>query len=80
MAHIVACCLIVNQLNSPTWLTVPEAAAYLRVSRATLYRLCAARLVPYHTLPGSGRRRFQRDELDAAMTAAPGLDQRSGQR
>jgi excisionase family DNA binding protein len=49
---------------------VSEAAIYLRVSRPTLYRMCAAGILPFHRLPGSGRRRFRREELDRALIAS----------
>jgi excisionase family DNA binding protein len=46
------------------WLTVPEAVAYLRVSRATLYTWMKKGLIPYYTVV-SGRRRLKRADLDA---------------
>lgn len=49
------------------WLTTNQAARYLGVSRATLYRMCADGQVAYGTLPRSGRRRFRRGDLDAVL-------------
>jgi excisionase family DNA binding protein len=41
--------------------------AYLRVSRATLYRLSADGRLPYFTVGSSRDRRFRRRDLDAAL-------------
>jgi excisionase family DNA binding protein len=41
--------------------------AYLKVSKSTLYRLCAEDKLPYFTLGGSGDRRFKRSDLDAVL-------------
>jgi excisionase family DNA binding protein len=49
------------------WMTVAEAMAYLRVSRATLYRLAADGRLPYFTVGSSRDRRFRRRDLDAAL-------------
>lgn len=57
-------------------LTVEEAAAYLEVHRATLYRWVKEGLVAYYTV-GSRRKRFRREDLDAAyrrIEAAGGAD------
>ena len=54
------------------WMTVAEATAYLRISRATLYRLSAEGRLPYYTV-GKGRdRRFRRRDLDAALLPGGG--------
>lgn len=58
-------------VSTSPWMTPEEAADYLRVSRATLYRMCGAKVIPFHELPGSKRRRFRRDELDAAVRGSP---------
>jgi len=49
------------------WMTVAEAMAYLRVSRATLYRLMAERRLPYFTVGTTKDRRLRRQDLDAAL-------------
>ena len=50
------------------WLTLDEAAAYLKVSKPTVYRLCSEGRLPFYKLAGTGARRFKRSELDALMT------------
>jgi excisionase family DNA binding protein len=53
----------------PEWLTVREAAAYLRVSRSTLYSWCKVDRVRYYNFQGGERaeRRFKRDDLDELL-------------
>lgn len=58
----------------PVWLTVKEAAEYLRVSKATLYRMIADGRVKAYEIPGSSRKRFKREELDALLAPAPKQD------
>src|SRR5437870_4902279 len=53
--------------DSQEWMTVAEAMAYLRVSRATLYRLSADGRLRYFTVGSSQDRRFRRRDLDAAL-------------
>jgi len=48
-------------------MTVAEAMAYLRVSRATLYRLMADERLPYFTVGATKDRRLRRHDLDAAL-------------
>ncbi len=50
----------------PEWLTTKEAAAYLKVSRMTIYRWCADGTLRYHELPKVGRR-FDRADLDRVL-------------
>ena len=49
------------------WFTVTEAASYLRVSRRTIYSLCAEHaLVGYRA--GEGKhRRFRKEDLDKLL-------------
>ena len=49
------------------WFTVTEAASYLRLSRRTIYSLCAERaLVGYRA--GEGKhRRFRKEDLDKLL-------------
>jgi excisionase family DNA binding protein len=51
----------------PEWLTVNEAAAYLRVSRDTVYSLSAAGRLAYYQIPGVRGRRFKREDLDKLL-------------
>lgn len=53
----------------PDWLTVREAAAYLKVDRTTIYRYCEQRLLPYYDLKTGGGRRFKRQDLDTLLSA-----------
>ena len=49
------------------WFTVDEAAAYLRVSRRTIYKLCEeGQLVSYRT-GNRGHRRIRKQHLDKVM-------------
>ncbi len=49
------------------WLTVEEAAEYLRVSKRTIYRLCQeGELVGYRTSK-RGYWRFRKEDLDKAL-------------
>ena len=50
------------------WLTLEEAAAYLKVSKPTIYRFCSEGCLPFYKLAGTGQRRFTRADLDALMT------------
>ena len=56
--------------SDPPWLTIAEAADYLRVSERTVDRLVARRRLRSSTI---GRRRLvSRDDLDAYMRATTG--------
>jgi excisionase family DNA binding protein len=54
--------------------SIPEAAAVLGISRATLYRHIGRGLVKSFTW--GGRRLIRADDLQAAVDAASGRDQR----
>lgn len=56
---------MLDQLS--TWFTRAEAAAYARVSLATLDRWARDGKVTRHRTPGRGIR-FTKDDLDNAMT------------
>ena len=60
----------------PDWLTVNEAAAYLKVERSTIYRYCELGLLPFFELKTGGGRRFKREDLDALLE--PGGKQTDG--
>jgi len=49
------------------WLTLDETAAYLKVSKPTVYRLCSEGRLVFYKLAGTGARRFKRSDLDALM-------------
>src|SRR5215467_6516674 len=51
----------------PEWMTVSEAAAYLKVDRKTIYRWCDAGRLPFYELESGGGRRFKREDLDALL-------------
>ena len=46
------------------WLTTKEAAAYLRVSRGTLYNLVRRGVIKWYAVPGLRGRWYRRTELD----------------
>lgn len=52
------------------WLTLPAAAAYLGCSRERLYKLTAARAIPFRRRQGGQGLLFHRDELDAWIETA----------
>jgi len=49
------------------WLTLDEAAAYLKVSKPSVYRFCAEGRLRFFKLAGTGGRRFRRTDLDALL-------------
>jgi|WetSurMetagenome_2_1015567.scaffolds.fasta_scaffold15171_2 excisionase family DNA binding protein len=49
------------------WMTREEAAAYLRVHPATLDRYVRLKIVKRYQVRGLDKRRFRREDLDAAM-------------
>ncbi len=49
------------------WLTLEEAAAYLKVSKPTIYRFCAEGCLPFYKLAGTGQRRFKHADLEALL-------------
>jgi len=53
-------------INNNTWLTVPETAAYLRISVSTLRKMIARKQIPFRRLPGAaaGKIIFNRKMLD----------------
>ena len=54
--------------NPTDWLRAKEAAEYLKVTPATIYRWCDDGVLPYHELKTGGGRRFKREDLDALLT------------
>ncbi len=54
-------------MSGDEWLTLDEAAGYLKVSKPTVYRYCSEGALPFYKLAGTGQRRFRRRDLDALM-------------
>lgn len=52
------------------WLTIEEAAEYLRVSKRTLYRWLHDGLLPGYRAGPRGPWRFRREDLDGVMRRA----------
>jgi excisionase family DNA binding protein len=51
-----------------TWLTGKEAAAHLRVSRPTFYRLIREGTITAYSIPTVADPRYKQEELDALLT------------
>ncbi len=49
------------------WLTLAEAAAYLKVSKPTIYRFCSEGRLAFYKMAGSGARRFKLGDLNALL-------------
>jgi excisionase family DNA binding protein len=63
-----------HEVVSP-WLDVEHACAYTGLSKDALYKLTAARAIPFRKKAGGQGLRFHRDELDAWMESQyPRLD------
>ena len=61
------------------WLTLEEAAAYLKVAKPTIYRFCSEGSLPFYKLAGAGQRRFKRADLDALFVPGwPAPEAREG--
>jgi excisionase family DNA binding protein len=46
------------------WFTVAEAAAYLRISRRTVYKLVEDKRLPAYRIGAERHLRFRREDLD----------------
>lgn len=57
------------------WLSVKEAATYLRVSKRTIYSWVAQKLLRAYRTPKAGLLRFKRQDLDAVLTADSDRDE-----
>jgi excisionase family DNA binding protein len=53
------------------WLTLREAAAYLKLHSKTLYRYARAGKLRQYRPGGTGRPRFLREDLDALLGRTP---------
>lgn len=49
------------------WLTVPEAADYLKVSKTTLYNLMKDGRLPFFYIAGTRQRRVRRNDLNGIL-------------
>lgn len=56
-----------DDMDDTTWLTVPEAQDYLRVSKTTLYNFMQDGRLPFYYLKGTRQRRVRRTDLDALL-------------
>ena len=61
-------------MTESPWMTLDEAAAYLRVSKRTMRTLVARERVTAYRINPRGALRFKPDDLDAALqpTTGPG--------
>lgn len=57
-------------MSSSPFLTLEEAAAYVRIAPYTLGEKCREGLAPHRKAPGSRRLLFRADELDAWLNGA----------
>lgn len=55
----------------PNWLTAKEAMHYLKVSKATFYRLIKAGKIPVYALDGTDDKRYRQDDLDSLLKPVP---------
>lgn len=60
-----------NETDDQTWFTVAEAAAYIRVSRQTIYRYMEDGVLKYYVLKSGGGRRIKREDLDGLLEPPP---------
>lgn len=49
------------------WLTLDEAARYLKLAKSSLYRLTSEKKLRFYKVAGVGGRRFKKSDLDALM-------------
>lgn len=64
-----------QQAMPDEWMTLDEAAAYLKVSKPSIYRYTSEGRLAFYKIAGVGGRRFKRSDLDAMMEpgeASPG--------
>ena len=72
VAHRLAALVSAHGSDGPSspWMDFEAARAYLGFSKDGLYKLTAARAIPFRTKAGGQRLRFHRGELDAWMAEA----------
>jgi len=61
--HVKVKAMATEHNERPEWMTVKEAAAYVRLHPGTIYAKAAAGTIPVHR--AGGALRFNRAELDA---------------
>jgi excisionase family DNA binding protein len=57
-----------DAVEADEWLTLNEAAAYLKVSRVAIYRFCDSDQLRYYEIKGHRGRRFRRKDLDSLLS------------
>lgn len=55
----------------PVWLTPKQAMEYLKVSKATFYRMVKDGRITAYALAGTDDKRYRQDELDSLLTPIP---------
>lgn len=61
----------------PVWMTAKEAMAYLRISKATFYKLVREGRIRPYLLEGTDEKRYRQDELDKLLKPVePGKEDR----
>ena len=61
-------------MEGQEWFTVDESAAYLRVSRRTIYKLVEEGRLQAYVIGNERHRRFRRGDLDLVPRAAVPVD------
>lgn len=70
----------VENQSERQWFTVEQAAAYLQVTKQTIYNWINLGILPYYELPTGRGRRFRREDLDRLLQRRGGdrLDGEAG--
>jgi excisionase family DNA binding protein len=55
----------------PIWLAAKEAMEYLRISKATFYRMVRDGRITAYQIAGTSEKRYQQEELDRLLTPIP---------
>lgn len=61
-----------KQTDEKIWYTLEEGAAYLSVTKATLYNYMNEGLLPFYELSVGRGRRLRREDLDGLLTRRVG--------
>lgn len=62
----------IAMVQGEQWMTVQEAAEYLRVSRRTLYKYMEEGVLPFYVISSTGRRRLKRSDIDGLLISHTG--------